>query len=107
MSVDLDRDNKNGTDMNTLKVIHRLREHQRELRERGVLGLSLFGSVARGEPSSNDIDLAAEFDRQLSILGLVSIEDRLCELLGAHVDLCDKSMLKEFVRQHAEFIHVF
>lgn len=92
------------------EVITRLREHQQELREAGVLGLSLFGSVARGDnAASSDVDLVADFAQGLSILDLVSIEARLTKLLGTPVDLSDRTMLKEFVRPHAEreSLHVF
>lgn len=97
--------------MNADEVIDRLRAHEQELKEKGVLSLTLFGSVARGEPSPNDVDLAAEFDRskRLTLLNLSDIQFTLTELLGTPVDLSDKSMLKEFVRQNAEcdFVNVF
>jgi predicted nucleotidyltransferase len=92
------------------EVITRLREHQQELREAGVLGLSLFGSVARGDnAASSDVDSVADFAQGLSILDLVSIEARLAELLDTPVDLSDRTMLKEFVRPNAEreSLHVF
>ena len=96
--------------MNAKKVITRLREHQQELREAGVLGLSLFGSVARGDnAASSDVDLVADFAKDLSRLDLVSIKARLTKLLGTPVDLSDRTMLKEFVRPHAEreSLHVY
>ena len=96
--------------MNAKKVITRLREHQQELREAGVLGLSLFGSVARGDnAASSDVDLVADFAKDLSSLDLVSIKARLTKLLGTPVDLSDRTMLKEFVRPHAErdSLHVY
>ena len=44
-------------------AIARLRAHEAELRAMGVSGLSLFGSVARGEAGpDSDVDLAARFD---------------------------------------------
>jgi predicted nucleotidyltransferase len=90
------------------EVINCLREHKQELVAKGVLGLHLFGSVARGEQSPNDIDLAANFDRsRLSLLDLSSIQDQLSDLLGAKVDLSDGTMLKEYIRQNAEFLLVF
>jgi uncharacterized protein len=96
--------------MKATEVITRLREHQQGLREAGVLGLSLFGSVARGDnAASSDVDLVADFAQGLSILDLVSIEARLTKLLGTPVDLSDRTMLKEFVRPNAEreSLHVF
>lgn len=96
--------------MKAQEVITRLREHQQELQAAGVLGLSLFGSVARGDNSAaSDVDLMADFSQGLSILDLVSIETRLTDLLGTPVDLSDRAMLKEFVRPYAEreSLHVF
>ncbi len=96
--------------MKAQEVITRLREHRQELSEAGVLGLSLFGSVARGDnTAASDIDLVADFAQGLSILDLVSIENRLTNLLGTPVDLADRTMLKKFVRPRAEreSLHVF
>ena len=47
-------------------VIRILREHEQELKRAGVLRLSLFGSVARGE-DGRDVDLLAEFDSTRSL----------------------------------------
>ena len=43
-------------------VISRLRKHRTQLTKLGVKSLSLFGSVARGEESSDsDVDILVEF----------------------------------------------
>ncbi|HEY6345715.1 MAG TPA: nucleotidyltransferase domain-containing protein [Bryobacteraceae bacterium] len=71
-------------------VIAKLRQHEPELRAAGVLHLSLFGSVARGERSpKSGVDLMAEFDpgREYSLLDRVRLERRLAEIVGAPVDL--------------------
>ncbi len=83
-------------------VIRILREHEQELKRAGVVRLSLFGSVARGE-SGRDVDLLAEFDttRSLSLLDMAGIEYRLSELLGIPVDLASAKMLKRPVAQRA------
>jgi predicted nucleotidyltransferase len=78
-------------------VIATLRAHERELKGAGIVRLSLFGSVARGE-AGNDVDLMGEFERGLSLLDLVGLENRLGDLLGARVDLVQENMLKERVR---------
>jgi len=83
-------------------VIRILREHEQELKRAGVLRLSLFGSVARGE-DGRDVDLLAEFDstRSLSLLDMAGIEIRLSELLGTPVDLAPAAMLKQPVAERA------
>ncbi len=93
---------RNPLQSNKDRVVSILREHARELREAGIVRLSLFGSVARGEPG-NDVDLMAEFDtsRHLTLLDMVGLENKLAELLGAPVDLAPAKMLKEPVRERA------
>jgi predicted nucleotidyltransferase len=84
-------------------VIAKLREHEPEIKAAGIAQLSLFGSVARGE-AGNDVDLLAEFedDRTPSLIQLVGIENRLSDLLGCKVDLCQKATLKARVRTNVE-----
>ena len=64
-----------------------------------MLHLCLFGSVARGEATANsDIDLAAEFDPELSLSDVAGISDRLTDILGAPADLSEMDRLKDYVR---------
>ena len=72
------------------QVIATLREHEAELRQEGVLRLSLFGSLARGDAEANsDVDLAAEFDpaAKMDLIRLVALERRLTETLGRPVEI--------------------
>ncbi|MCC6367417.1 MAG: nucleotidyltransferase domain-containing protein [Bryobacterales bacterium] len=85
-------------------VIVRLRQHETELRNAGILHLRLHGSVARGEASPvSDVDLIAEFDpaRRLSLLDMIGLENQLADLLGAPVDLASLKALREVVRDKA------
>jgi predicted nucleotidyltransferase len=84
------------------EVIATLRAHEEELRADGVLRLSLFGSMARDEAQAeSDIDLLAAFDdaRQLSLLDVIGIENRLADLLGRPVDLIEEGTLRPRVRE--------
>ena len=76
--------------MNRNVAIARLKPHEAELRAMGVSGLSLFGSVARGDAGpESDVDLAARFDPAAEV-GMVkygTILERLRMLLRAPVDL--------------------
>jgi predicted nucleotidyltransferase len=86
-------------------VLGMLRAHASALRERGVTGLWIFGSVARGEArADSDIDLLAEFDpaARLSLVGLASLRAELSELLGAPADLVERSALRPPVRDEAD-----
>jgi hypothetical protein len=97
------RDNGNGMVANSDRdhVIATLRAHERELKNSGIVRLRLFGSVARGE-AGNDVDLVAEFDRALSLIDLVGLENRLSDLLGRPVDLAQERMLKPRVRANVD-----
>ena len=72
------------------QVIAQLKAHERELRAAGVIQLSLFGSVARGEAGANsDVDVAVKIDRKrgIDLFELGGLNMRLQDLLGASVDL--------------------
>ena len=85
----------------TNRILATLRSHEWELKNAGIAKLRLFGSVARGEPG-NDVDLAAEFNRALSLIDLIGLENRLSDLLGRPVDLAQDRMLKPRVRANVD-----
>jgi predicted nucleotidyltransferase len=62
--------------MERSQVIAALKAHEAELRNAGVVSASVFGSVARGEDSADDVDLAVRlgkaFPREASIISVVS-----------------------------------
>ncbi len=98
--------------MDRERVISKLREHEAELRAAGIMTLSLFGSVARGDANEqSDVDLMADFDRtkKLSLLGAVGLENQLSDILGFKADLSQREMLKPDVLQRAtrEAVRVF
>ncbi len=84
-------------------MLDTLRAHAQALRDRGVTGLWIFGSVARGEARS-DVDLLAEFDpdARLSLVGLASLRAELSELPGASATLVERSALRPPVRDAAD-----
>ena len=93
-------------------VLTRLRTHRDELRRAGVVRLSLFGTVARGETgAASDIDLVAAFDvrRRLSLLDVVGLEQCLAALLGRPVDLVEEGCLGPRLRAEVarDAIHAF
>jgi uncharacterized protein len=78
--------------MNRDAALAIIRRHQAELRQLGVLSLSLFGSAARNEAiDASDIDVAvrlAEGPHGFAYFArLDRIEGRLSELLGRRVDV--------------------
>jgi len=86
--------------MNRTEILRALREHAPELRACGVAGASLFGSVARGEASAQDIDIAVRLDTHFSAPGLDYIgrldqlQARLSALLGCKVDVVEEPVRK-------------
>ena len=91
--------------MNREQVITKLRAHEGQLKQAGVVRLSLFGSTARGEAGADsDVDLLAAFDetRRISILDIVGIQLNLSELLGCPVDLVEEGRFKARVQQSVE-----
>jgi predicted nucleotidyltransferase len=98
------RDCKNVI-MDREQVLAALRAHEKELKDAGVVRLSLFGSTARDEASPHsDVDLLAAFDRtrRLSTLDVVGIQLKLSRLLGCQVDLTEEGTLKPRVRSRVE-----
>jgi len=88
--------------MDKSTVLAKLREYEPELKAAGIMRLSLFGSVARGdETSESDVDLMAEFDpaKQFSLLDVVSLENRLADILGVRVELTPARALKDRIRE--------
>jgi uncharacterized protein len=83
-------------------AIAALRSHEAELRAAGVLSLSLFGSVARGESlAGSDADVAVRLGITFSKGGLdyfsriEELESRLSRILGCKVDLVEEPVRKE------------
>jgi predicted nucleotidyltransferase len=98
--------------MDREQVIATLRAHEQELKSAGILRLSLFGSVARGEAggaTGHNVDLMAEFDasKRLSLLDMMGLENRLADILGVPVDVAPAKMLKEPVGERAAREAVF
>lgn len=78
-------------------------------RQFGVRSLLIFGSTARDEATeSSDVDVLVEFNRPTGYFGLISLQERLENLLGCKVDVGTPRSLKPRVRDRAlqESIHV-
>ena len=83
------------------QVLNVLKAHEQELRGVGVRSASLFGSVARGESPTHDMDVVVRLSETLSEPGLDYIgrlddlEHRLSEILGCKVDVVEEPVRKE------------
>ncbi len=82
-------------------VIAALKAHEQELRAAGVLSVSLFGSVARGEDPANDVDVAVRLGENFSAPGLnyfsrlSELEGHLSGILGCKVDVIEEPVRKK------------
>jgi predicted nucleotidyltransferase len=91
--------------MNRDQVIATLRNHEQELRHRGVLHAALFGSIARNEARpSSDIDILIEIepDAPVGVFEYVGITQYLADLFPNRVDVANRRSLKALVRPSAE-----
>ena len=99
MVVSLEGVWQNG-DMERERVIAILKAHEQDFRIAGVLGVSLFGSVARGENSAHDVDLVVRLGEDFSKPGLDyfsrwdELEHQLSDLLGCKVDVVEEPVRK-------------
>ena len=79
--------------MDREQVLAKLRAHEGQLKDAGIVRLSLFGSTARGDTGpDSDVDLLAAFDdtRRISLIDVVGLELDLSEMLGCKVDLIEE-----------------
>lgn len=79
--------------------------HEAELKDDGIVSLSIFGSVARGDASElSDVDLLTDFDhnKRLTAFDKAGLEVRISEILRTPVELCDRRLMTEDVRFRAE-----
>ncbi len=91
------------------KVIALIREHEDELRAAGVLGLSLFGSVARDEATEeSDIDILVTLEDQVLQSGfgyfgtLGRLKEQLEEMTGKPVDVISEPVEKPRLAKEIE-----
>ena len=91
--------------VNASTAISVLRSHEAALRLRGVARAALFGSVARGEAGpDSDVDILVEIDpaAKLDLYAYVGVTQFITGLFPGHVDVADRAMLVDVVRQTAD-----
>lgn len=90
--------------MKTLAEIKEiLIRHREDLKERyEVKEIGIFGSYVKGEQKeTSDVDILVEFEKPVSLLQIVSLENHLSDILKIKVDVVPKKNirkeLKEFI----------
>ena len=90
------------------RVIAALRVHETELRTAGVSSAFLFGSVARGEDSVHDVDIAVRVGKSFSPPGLAyfsrlsELKTRLSGILACKVDVVEEPVRKRSLQAEIE-----
>lgn len=96
--------------MRRQQAIDTLRRHEAELRDMGIVALSLFGSAARDEAGErSDVDLAARFAPDFDLFRYGAVIERLKALLDHPVDLVSEPALRPSMRHDVDRdrVHVF
>jgi len=77
-------------------------DHKPEFAEKyGLSEIGIFGSVIRGEAGQDsDLDVLVEFDRPVTLFGIMDLEFQLEELVENRVDLVMKRALKPRIGKH-------
>ena len=65
----------------------------------GIQKAGIFGSVARGEPKCNDVDILVKVDRSMSLLRFIALKHELEDALGSPVDLVEYDAIKPALRE--------
>ena len=79
-----------------------IKKHLPILRDKfGVSKIGLFGSYIRGEQRKNsDIDVLVEFNKPVSLFGLMDVEFYLEDLLKKKVDVVPKDALRKHIGKY-------
>ena len=86
-------------------VLAKLRAHEVELRERGVVHVAVFGSVVRLEQrADSDVDLFVDLTSSVAddFLAYAGIAADLERIVGQDVDVARRDRLRPHVRPTAE-----
>jgi predicted nucleotidyltransferase len=84
-------------------VLAKIRLAAPELKRLGFEKLYLFGSVARGEADTRDVDLLYEAaGHPIGYFTIVEVTEKLESILGQPVDLVERQRLHRRVRPRVE-----
>ncbi|MCI0454652.1 MAG: nucleotidyltransferase family protein [Candidatus Dadabacteria bacterium] len=90
--------------MQTLEEIKTIiNRHKDEIKSKyAVKEIGIFGSYVKGEQKeTSDVDILVDFEKPVSLLHIVSLENYLSDIVGIKVDILPKknirAELKEFI----------
>jgi predicted nucleotidyltransferase len=90
--------------MNSSEALETLRRFEPALRGRGIQHAALFGSMARGDNSSDsDIDIMVEFDpdARITVFDYVELKEYIAGLFDQPVDVVSSEGFKPYIRPKA------
>ena len=76
--------------MDSQRIIELAKQHEDEIRGRGVTYLALFGSIARGDArDDSDVDIVVEIEpgRKFSVIDHASLRVLLCDIFQRETDV--------------------
>lgn len=88
--------------MKTLEEIKKIIKNQKPiLREKYfVREIGLFGSYVRGEQKKkSDVDILVEFEKPISLLKLVNLENFLADVMGIKADVVPKEDIRHELKE--------
>jgi uncharacterized protein len=90
--------------MERTEAIDRLRAHEAELKQLGVLHLYLFGSTARGDArEDSDVDLFFDYERgKFGLYELIDVKDATARILGRTADIMTRDSIHRALRSGIE-----
>ena len=89
--------------MDRVQILSTIRQNQPALTRLGVKKLAVFGSVVRGEATSNsDIDILVTFQGSITFDRYMDLKIYLEDLLGYSVDLVISDVLHPRLKPYVE-----
>ncbi len=86
-------------------AIKLLKQHEGEIRARGVTQLALFGSTVREDTrKDSDVDVVVDIEpgRKFSLIDLASLRVLLCDVFGCEADVVIREDLRPRFREEIE-----
>lgn len=83
------------------EIIEILKKQKPAIRERySVCKIGIFGSYVRGEQKKkSDVDVLVEFEKPISLLKLVNLENFLGDSIGTKVDVVPKEDIRRELKE--------
>ncbi|MEW6408575.1 MAG: nucleotidyltransferase family protein [Nitrospirota bacterium] len=87
---------------NLEEIKETLAKHKNKLYEKySVTEIGIFGSYVREEQKeTSDVDILVEFEKPVSLLQIVSLENYLSDVLGVKIDVVPKKNIRKELKEY-------